>query len=69
MLNIKIQKSALPKIEYQCSGSEINNFGSGSSNRKSGISDPDPSVTRDGEKRIVNFGDYEDTNGSKSLTF
>jgi len=26
----------------QCSGSEINNFGSGSSNLKSGISDPDP---------------------------
>jgi len=33
------------------------------------ILDPDPSVTRDGEKKIVNFGDYEDTNGLKSLTF
>jgi len=43
----------------QCSGSEINNFGSGSgsgsSNWKSGISDPDPSVTRDGEKKSWQF--------------
>jgi len=36
---------------------------------KSGISDPDPSVTRDGEKKVVNFGYYEDKNGLKSLTF
>jgi len=33
------------------------------------ILDPDSSVTRDGEKKVVNFGDYEDTNGFKSLTF
>jgi len=33
------------------------------------ILDPDPSVTRDGEKKVVNFGDYEDKNGLKSLTF
>jgi len=52
----------------QCSGSEINNFGSGSSNWKSEISDPDPSVTRDGEKKVVNFGYNEDTNGLKSWT-
>jgi len=30
------------------------------------ILDPDPSVTRDGEKKVVNFGNYEDTNGLKS---
>ena len=55
------------------SGSKINNFdsGSGSSNWKSGISDmdPDPSVTWDGEKKVVNFGYNEDTNGLKSWTF
>jgi len=55
----------------QCSGSEIKNFGSGSSKWKSGISDPDPdpSVTRDGEKKVDNFGYYKDKNGLKSLTF
>jgi len=31
--------------------------------------DPDLSVTRDGEIKVVNFGYYEDTNGLKSLTF
>jgi len=62
----------------QCSGSETNNL-------ILIISDPDPqienqefqiririldpSVTRDGEEKDVNFGDYEDTNGLKSLTF
>jgi len=55
--------------KFQCSGSEINNFGSGSSNWKSGISDMDRSVAWDGEKIIVNFGYYEDTNGLKSWTF
>jgi len=33
------------------------------------ILDPDPSVTRDGEKKVVNFDYYEGTNGLKSLTF
>jgi hypothetical protein len=33
------------------------------------ILDLDPSVARDGEKTVVNFGYYEDTNGLKSLTF
>jgi len=33
------------------------------------ILDPDPSATRDGEKKVVNFGDYEDTNWLKCLTF
>jgi len=30
------------------------------------ILDPDPSVTRDGEKKVVNFCYYEDTNRLKS---
>jgi len=33
------------------------------------ILDRDPSVTWDGEKEVVNFGYYEDTNGLKSWTF
>jgi len=33
------------------------------------ILDPDPSVTRDGEKKVVYFVYYEDKNGLKSLTF
>jgi len=33
------------------------------------ILDPDPSVTRDGEKKVDNFGYFEDKNGLKSLTF
>jgi len=33
------------------------------------ILDPDPSVTRDGEKKVVNFGYNEDTNELKSWTF
>jgi len=33
------------------------------------ILDLDPYVTRDGEKKVVNFDYYEDTNGLKSLTF
>ena len=58
-------------------GSEINNFGSGFSNWKSGILDPDPDLDPGsgsfGElgmvKKMVNFGSYEDTNGMKSWTF
>jgi len=35
-------------------------------NQEFRIRDPDPSVTRDGEKKVVNFGYNEDTNGLKS---
>jgi len=56
---MKRRKYSISDSNYskeQCSGYEINNFGSGSSNLKSGISDPDLSVTWDGEKKVVNFG-------------
>jgi len=38
-------------------------------NQEFRILEPDPSLTRDSEKIVVNFGYYEDKYGSKSLTF
>jgi len=52
----------LNKVADQCSGSEINNFGSGSSNGKSRISDPDPDPGSGSfcelvmVKKVYNFG-------------
>jgi len=54
-MRIQIQGAILMGIHAD-PNSLINNFGSGSSNRKSVILDPDPSVTRDGEKKVINFG-------------
>jgi len=59
--------------EKQCSGSDNNNFGSGLSNSKLGISDPDPGSFCKLEmvrKRFSSlFNRYEDTKRLRSSTF